>query len=186
MRISGFSAIVIVIVLSACTAFDPGAPQAVQADAPVYKTLLSVKIPVRNAVATLGLIATSQGVQTWQTGDGVSVSLRDGLIVSTRGLGFDVMGSDVQQSLHAISGTLSGSYTVKRRYLTADNRSASITATCTMSTSGTDRVFIEECTTLDSTFRNEYLLDASGRIAQSIQWIGPEIEYLGLSYVNNG
>jgi len=180
------SALVIAGLLSACAPFGKKPPPASLFAAQIGATLLAVKIPARGAEATLTLAAINQGVETWQTGDAVSISLRNGVIVATRGLGFDVMGSDVQQTLNAIAGARSGEYSVKRSYLSADNRSELVTATCTMSRSGADGHFVEDCRAASGTFRNEYWLDGSGRIARSSQWIGPQVQHLNLSYVSAG
>ncbi len=182
----GILALVIFAVLTGCGPLGKKPRPASLFAAPLSATLLSVKIPVRGAEATLLLVARNQAVETWQTGDAVSISLRDGMIVGTRGLGFDVIGSDVQQSLAAIAGRVSGSYTVQRSYLTADNHRDLVTATCTMGRSGTDGHLVEDCQTEAGPYRNEYWLDGSGRIARSNQWIGPQVQYLSLSYVTGG
>lgn len=183
MKRSVLSVLLVACLLSACAILKPKSTTPSQFVTPLSNTLLNVEIPARGAVATLVLVARNQGVDTWQTGDNVSVSLRSGVFVATRGLGFDVMGSDVQQTLSALAGRQSGQYTVTRRYLSADNHSEFVTATCTMNRSGSDRQYFEQCNIPGGVFRNEYLLDGSGQIVQSKQWVGPEVQYLKTSYV---
>ena len=172
--------------LAACESLAKQPAPASLFAAPISTTLLAVSIPVRGAEATLLLVARNQGVETWQTGDAVSISLRGGLIVGTRGLGFDVMGSDVSQTLSALSGGRAGPYSVTRSYLTADNQPGQVTASCKMRASGKDRHHIEECSAATGSFRNEYWLDGAGRVVRSVQWIGPEIQYLNISHVVSG
>jgi hypothetical protein len=169
--------------LSACATLTPKPPPLSEFVRPLSSTLLTIKIPARNADATLVLVARNQGVETWQTVDNVTVSTQNGVIVATRGLGFDVMGSDVRQTLTALAGRQAGQYVVKRRYLTADNHSESVSATCTMSRSS-QGLHIEDCQAAGVAFRNEYALDGSGRIARSKQWIGPDVQYLGTAYAS--
>ena len=173
---------VLALALSACSVVKPKPPAQSQFLVPISNILLSVGIPARGAVATLVLVARNQGVETWQTGDNVSISLRDGVIVGTRGLGFDVMGAEVRPTLAALAGRQSGEYTLSRRYLTADNHPESIMATCTMARSGAQGQFVEDCRADVGKFRNEYWLDGSGRIVQSNQWIGPQVQHLKTSY----
>lgn len=167
--------------LTACTALQPKSPPLSEFVRPLSNTLLTVGIPTRGAEATLVLVARNQGVETWSTGDNVTVSMQNGVVVATRGLGFDVMGSDVGPTLNALAGRQAGSYVVKRRYLTPDNQPEPVAATCTMGRSANGQ-FIEDCQSDGVSFQNQYALDGTGRVASSKQWIGPEVQYLNTSY----
>lgn len=177
--------LVLVGLLSACASLAPKSPPLSEFVRPLSSTLLTIDIPARGAQATLVLVARNQGVETWQTGDNVTVSMRNGVIVATRGLGFDVMGADVQPTLAALSSQKSGQYPLARRYLTADNKADVVTATCTMGRSGAGG-YVESCTSRDGTFKNEYWLDGAGRIVRSKQWIGPDVQYLATAYASAG
>lgn len=169
--------------VSACATLTPKPPPLSEFVRPLSSTLLTIKIPARGAEATLVLVARNQGVETWQTGDNVTVSTQNGVVVATRGLGFDVMGSDVRQTISALAGRLAGQYVVNRRYLSADNHNVSVSATCTMSRSAAG-LYLEDCEAAGVAYRNEYALDGAGRIAQSKQWIGPEVQYLSTAYAS--
>uniref|UniRef100_A0AAN0MH80 YjbF family lipoprotein n=1 Tax=Yoonia rhodophyticola TaxID=3137370 RepID=A0AAN0MH80_9RHOB len=55
--------------------------------APVDGPVLLVELPARDAAAVLTRIGTNRGVETFLTPDGISLSLANGLVVATRGLG---------------------------------------------------------------------------------------------------
>ena len=178
-------ALVLAGLLTACASLTPKSPPLSEFVRPLSGTLLTIDIPVRKAQATLVLVARNQGVETWQTGDNVTVSMQSGVIVATRGLGFDVMGSDVTATLAALAGQRSGAYEVARRYLTADNKSDRVTATCTMGRTPKG-VYVESCTAGSASFRNDYWLDGAGRILQSRQWLGPDVQYVTTSFASAG
>ena len=179
------TAVIAAGLLSACSLLAPKSPELSEFVRPLSSTLLTVGIPAREAEATLVLVARNQGVETWQTVDNVTVSTQNGIIVATRGLGFDVMGSDVSRTLAALAGRQGGSYKVHRRYLSADNHDVAISASCTMGRTAAG-LYVEDCTAAGNAFRNEYALDASGRVARSKQWIGPEVGYLVTSHARAG
>ena len=62
-------------------------------DAPGTPLLLA-DVEGIETVATLAIVARNKTVETWQTGDRVSLSLDQGLVTATRGLGEDLMSAD--------------------------------------------------------------------------------------------
>lgn len=138
--------------------------------------LLQITLPAQGARATLKRVGVNGDVETWQSGDGVSVSLRRGVVVATRGLGFDLMGADAGPTLAALSGGPAGPYRHQMRYLTGDNHSTYLSAGCTMAQAGGRHE--ETCITHRGRFTNLYWLDSAGRILKSRQWIATEIGYL--------
>lgn len=168
--------------LSACGVVQPKPSAPSQFLQPLSQQLLSAKIPARSAEALLILVAVNQGVETWQTGDDVSISMRNGVVVGTRGLGSDVIASDVSQTLAALAGRQAGPYAVTRSYLTADNQIERVTATCTMAGADAQGLRVESCKSPQGDYLSTYRLDASGRVAASSQWIGPQVQDLNMSY----
>lgn len=139
--------------------------------------LLQITLPAQGARATLKRVGGNGAVETWQSGDGVSVSLRRGVVVATRGLGFDLMGADASQTLTALSGGgQSGPYRHQMRYLTGDNHSTYLSASCTLTRVGGRHE--ETCVTHRGRFTNLYFLDSAGQILRSRQWIATEIGYM--------
>ena len=149
------------------------------------ETLLLVAAPALDAQAPMKRVGNSGSVDTWMSADRYSISLRDGIVVATRGFGFDLMGSDAEVTLGAIAAPDAGIYSRQMRYLTSDNRSTWLKAGCTMSpaadSSGANRLE-EACTTYANAFTNVYWLGASGQILRSRQWVSAEVGYLNIDF----
>lgn len=142
--------------------------------------LLRVALPERGQQAVLSRSGVNGDVETWMTADQVSFSLRQGVLVASRGLGFDLMGADVQGTLDALGAPARGAYRRKMRYLDGQNHSFWRTAGCSTQEGGTERGLreVEEtCHARDRTFTNIYRLNSQGEIVTSRQWVGPETGY---------
>lgn len=147
--------------------------------------VMRVQIPSQNSNADLSRIAISNGVETWLTVDNISLSFRRGVLVASRGLGFDLMGADAQGTLTAIAGHGAPVYRRQMRYLNGVNQSTFLTAGCSMKVIGAETVrgqrltrLEEECQAGRNTFTNIFWLNASGAIVETRQWVSPEIGYL--------
>lgn len=151
------------------------------ASAPVMR----VQIVSRQADAQLSRVAVSRGVETWLAVDDISLSFQQGVLVATRGLGFDLMGADATATLRAMAGQGDPVYRRQMRYLTGDHQSSYLMAGCSMAFVGPDVVdgrsferFDEKCQARQHVFTNIFWRNASGAIVQSRQWVSPEIGYL--------
>lgn len=130
-------------------------------------------------------------VQQWNTVDGTSLSLDDGLLVASRGLGGDLMSADVLDVRAALKR---GGGTAERvhRTLTHDNQLHIQAFRCSYSDRGP-----EAARTLAGTFparridedchdsaglhvENSYWIDGSGTIRASRQWLSPLAGYLAI------
>jgi hypothetical protein len=147
--------------------------------------ILSVQIPSQKATATLARVAINADVETWITADNVSLSFRQGVLVASRGLGFDLMGADAAGTLAALSGSEAGIYRHQMRHLTGENHNTYLMAGCQMKDMGAEirsgqalHRLEESCVARDHEFTNLFWVDASGRILQSRQWVSPEVGYL--------
>ena len=89
----------------------PALPTAALAEGP--GNVLMVTLLGRNAVAAMTRAGSNNGVETWRTAKGVTLSFRDGILVASRGLGGDLMGANVDGVLAAI---LRGTGTAQRRH----------------------------------------------------------------------
>lgn len=152
--------------------------------------LLLVTTKKDSVRAYLVIAGQSGPVTTWLTQDGVSVSLRNGLVTQTRGLGQDLMSA----SLPPISDIRRGAGTVRATYfyLDGNDQSFALPLTCKLSTHGTEartiaglryrlRHVSETCDGPETRFANDYWLDRQGRIRASRQWLGPTLGYYTLS-----
>ena len=146
--------------------------------------LLYVAIPEIEAQATLSPVARNAGTVTWMTLDEVTVSTRDGLIVATRGLGHDLMSADLSQVRAALP---EGGRATRVHYrLEGENRTEALRFACTIRPEGREMLDIagrrvatrrvsERCEGPSGSFTNRYWIDGAGRVAQSRQWLLPEI-----------
>lgn len=147
--------------------------------------VMRIDIPSRNAKASLSRVAVNKDVETWLAVDNISLSFRQGVLVASRGLGFDLMGADAQGTLNAISGQGDEVYRHQMRYLSGDNHSTYLMAGCSMKSIGTVVVDAQRLQRLEETckarrnnFTNIFWLNGLGDIVQSRQWVSPEIGYI--------
>lgn len=146
---------------------------------------MRVQIVSRQAETVLSRIAVSNGVETWLSVDDISLSFQQGVLVASRGLGFDLMGANADATLQAMAGQGGPVYRRQMRYLTGDHQSTYLMAGCSMAFKGMDVVngkhlerFEEKCQARRHVFTNVFWRNASGMIVQSRQWISPEVGYL--------
>ncbi len=142
--------------------------------------VLVVELPKQQAVASLVAAAQNQGATTWLDATGVSLVTRDGIVLATRGLGNDLMASDISGSLAATQSASSDSYTRVQRYLNGEGQLITLNLRCSARRAGTR---VEElCEAPETTIQNWYQISA-GRVTGSKQWIGPDIGYALLNRV---
>lgn len=122
---------------------------------------------------------------TWVSDEGVSLTLRDGLVIATRGLGNDLMGATSGQ---VYQGLVSGSGRTVRihDYLDGEDQIVRREYACELATLRSEvieiyqrqhqtRLMSETCTGDAGSFRNLYWIDAAGKIWQSRQWVSPRV-----------
>ena len=80
---------------------------------------------------TLYLYPGSNTLETWLGADGATVSLNNGELVATRGLGNDLMGSIVPRAT-TLKERLGNPYTKTIRFLTADDQNDDLSLECTV------------------------------------------------------
>ncbi len=132
--------------------------------------ILRAVIAARGADALLTISDTKGGIVTWSTTDGTTFTLRNGVLIQTRGLGPDLMSAQAP-SLAALQ--TNGS-THQRIYflLGADDRTIRRTYDCTVSVGGKEVVEIfgrshttthvtESCTRPQDTITNEFWIEGS-------------------------
>ncbi len=102
--------------------------------------ILRAVIPTRGADALLTITDTKGDVVTWSTTDGSSFSLRNGVLIQTRGLGPDLMSAQAP----SVSDLLQNGGTHPRLYffLGADDRTTRRTYDCSMTVVGKETIEI--------------------------------------------
>lgn len=181
-----------VLLMTACTPQVPIDPRAIlnraQIDASPQPILLADAARL-NGGATLVEMGRRDGVVTWRTRDFAALSYRDGLLVATRGLGFDLMSADVSGSRAALSGGPAQGYTRLASFLGPEDDTVFRAFVCEMRNAGSDSVqsfgltfpalrMEETCYGKNLRIDNRYWVAPGGGLRRSIQWVSPEVGYL--------
>lgn len=158
-------------------------------DAPGTPLLLA-DVEGIETVATLAIVARNKTVETWQTGDRVSLSLDQGLVTATRGLGEDLMSADNSGTKAMLAGQLGDAYYVKlHSYLDGEYQTAFRSFQCRRSGEHRETVEIferqystiridEVCVTPGYEITNSYWRGTDGFLWKSRQWLSPSLKYL--------
>lgn len=137
-----------------------------------------------------GRISSNGGTDTYASLDGITLAMRDGVLVSTRGLPPDLMSSQVPSARTIASGD--ASYMRSYQILDGADQTQSLRYECHLRSEGQEtleiagrrhatRVIDEVCLGDGSVFENRFWIDRSGKIRQSRQWTGTSVGNLRLS-----
>ncbi len=135
---------------------------------------------------------------TFRSPADISVTVDNGIIVATRGLGLDLMSQRSDLSAHKMFSTHleQKPYTRYYRYLRIDNTLTSHHFICKISYTGIERIeivgqryntrkFVETCQSEVSNFNNQYWISTgSVKIMMSNQMTHPELGYITLQSLN--
>ncbi|MET4130137.1 YjbF family lipoprotein [Roseovarius sp. MBR-6] len=143
---------------------------------------LDVVIPAREARARLGPVARTGDVTVWQTLDGITLAMRQGVLVATRGLGDDLMSAEVDGVLALLRGAAGeGPVPHIRSRLDGEDRTEFRSYQCKRDAgvpdAGLRRVEVL-CISPQDRFTNTYWLNSAGAVIRSRQWISPALGHL--------
>ncbi len=149
-----------------------------------------VSIEGFNYQSVFSLQSRNDDVATFVNAQGASVSLRDGMLVATRGFSADIMSADASASARALVSGGPGDF-YPRFQTTLDGESAvqyqtqqcemaeRVTETITISDRVHDTVRLtERCFLPDGAEINTYWLGRSGTVLKSRQWMGPWLGHM--------
>jgi hypothetical protein len=153
------------------------------------RPVLRAFLPERDANALLLQVGRNGTVETWATMDAKTISLRDGLLVQTRGLGGDLMSSRLPQTAAIRHGR--GQVDRMHSYLGPNDETLIVQYACVLSDRGAERITLsglsyatrriaETCTGIGTGFENLYWFEPGGRLRQSVQWVGPDVGNVAL------
>lgn len=140
-----------------------------RADLEKYNTpILRVVIPVRSANALVTPIDTKGDVVTWSTTDGTTFTLRDGVLIQTRGLGPDLMSSQVPTVAQLL--TPGGTHPRQYFFLGTDDLTTRRAYDCTVTIAGQEVIEIlgrsrrvtkvsEECARPQGKITNDFWIE---------------------------
>lgn len=141
------------------------------------------------SAAALALAAENRGVETWVTGNQVSVLLDGPVLFGTRGLGPDLITAETAPTRALLAAGRSGEVTRALRRLDGNDDLVPVTFRCTLRQQGSQTIEIlqrrhvtrravETCIAPDGTrFENVYWI-GDGVLWQSRQWVGDRIGYM--------
>lgn len=141
--------------------------------------ILRTVIPSRGADALVTISDQKGSIVTWSTTDGTAFTLRDGVLIQTRGLGPDLMSARAP----SLGQLLQDGGTHQRVYyfLGPDDRTTMRTYDCTVQVKGRESITIfqrthavtrvtEECQRPQGKLTNEYWIEGSS-VRKSRQWV---------------
>ncbi len=120
-----------------------------------------------------------------------TLTLRQGVVTATRGLGNDLMSSNVEDTLRLLRTRQAGQTRRVMRYLTGDEQTIAFSFDCNMAlgdsqnisvgeVSAQIRIMTEECAGDGLKFTNTYMVDHTGEVLSSRQWINPTMGSAGI------
>ncbi len=140
---------------------------------------LVASLPTQGRVLQLYVLDRDGPVTTWATPDGLQIMLRDGLLIQTRGLGFDLMSATVP-SLGQIAAMTP--HTRSHYYLEGSDTAFRRDYSCTVETGAADaalpkaRHLVETCNGPAGFITNHYWMQG-GKLVKSQQWVSQGIGY---------
>jgi len=153
---------------------------------------LEVGFPSRDLAGVMLLEAERNGVQTWLTADGATITLKQGMLTATKGFGGGMAGSDVDQSTDVILNGRAGQVERFHSFLNGNDEIELHAYKCLISPLGSDRIVMqgnpvatekwqEDCYGVAQRFTNTYWVqDSTNSIVQSSQWTG---DFLGNIFI---
>ncbi|SFR55555.1 Group 4 capsule polysaccharide lipoprotein gfcB, YjbF [Yoonia tamlensis] len=149
-----------------------------------------VRVNIRDQGAWVSLMQVAQnGARTtWIGQSNISMTFENGLLVATRGLPRDLLGSDVTQSWDAITNG-GGSAERRQDYITDQDGISAVLLQCSIESEGSEQItreaitfettrFKEVCTGDALTFTNIYWVGRQNSIIRSLQAVSPDAGYL--------
>lgn len=160
--------------------------------AQVISPAMVVTIDNKGQQAIIGELRSRNGVETWASVDDVTISMRDGVIVATRGFGADLMAADVPSVARLREGA--SAYQRAHVLLNGEDQPIRSLYTCTATRVGPQGIDLygvsysthlvqETCEGGGVRFRNDFWIGSDGSLRKSRQWLSPDAGYLTIEDV---
>ncbi len=148
------------------------------------------------ASAVLRPIARNGDYVTWASYTGserLSVTSKDNVLVATRGLGDDLMSSELEGLLALVKARQDGTAEIRQNYLDGENQTHEVTSVCTVRRGARENVpgatggqvrattMTATCRGEDETVENTYVVSDAGEILRSRHWAGPSMGHSVIS-----
>ena len=131
--------------------------------------------------ATLSLFPGENELPVWLGVDGSTITAKNGVLISTRGMGDDLMHSEYEKTFWGLSNP-GKQYAKKYTYLVEDNQLVSKYFNCSFNLdekSSVIKIFdrdfsvsmrVETCTGQNTDFKNRYWIETDGTVRRSTQF----------------
>jgi hypothetical protein len=154
--------------------------------------LILAHLETNNAYSSLSSVGTNGNATTFITPDQISLTLNNGVLIASRGLGGDLLSSDASSTLSALKRKDSDGFKRIHRRLDAEDHIISEVFDCILKQGATEKIevvektyivdtYLESCKNETHEFQNSYSISRKdGNIIVSRQWISPSIRYINL------
>lgn len=150
-----------------------------------------VTIETSGAQGVIAKIGTNRGVETWSSVDNKTLSMRDGVIIATRGLGADLMSADVPQLMQLRSGQ---PFTRRHVILSGEDKPITSSYFCHPVQNGPKSIVVversyptqhvtEQCNGPDGGFSNDYWFDVGGKLRRSRQFVSENVGFVVIEHL---
>src|SRR6056297_1709769 len=150
---------------------------------------LHVSIPALGLRGFAERSARNGDVVSWSMDDTVTIAVNQGVIVSTRGLGDDLMGADAKQSISVANGAARGWAPRINGYMNGAYQSYFITFQCRRADARPSQITVgdrrqtvtqitETCVNETYKIENTYWRNGNGLVLKAHQWVSPAVGYL--------
>ena len=140
----------------------------------------------------MGVLGENGSVQTWATPDYLTLGLRDGILISTRGFGADLMSAEAPGL--AVLASANGQYQRRFYFLDGADQTQVYAYDCSLHNAGAALITLlgktyetrhvtEKCQGKQGNFENDFWFDASGALRQSSQMRLQGVENLQLQRI---
>lgn len=174
-----------VLAVAGCQQLDPAVMRAQIALSDftlAEEPLLVVDFVSSGVVGIMAKAGVNGSVETWQSPDGVGISLDRGVLVRTAGAGRGILVADATATKSALSGQGARDYQKLYKTLTGDNQIAEQVFSCRMSGPVTEQItragradtashWQEACSSGSTAMVNDYWTQSGADVVKSRQWI---------------
>lgn len=140
----------------------------------------------------MGVLGENGAVQTWATPEYLTLGLRDGVLISTRGFGADLMSAEAPDL--TVLASANGQYQRRFYYLDGADQTQVHAYQCHLVNAGAAPITLlgrtyetrrvsEKCAGKQGVFQNDFWFDASGALRQSSQMRLQGVENLQLQRI---
>lgn len=159
--------------------------------------VMLVELPKAESAALMGIDAINGDLVTWRSLEDQALTLENGVVISTRGLAFDLMGSSIGSIPSEIFRQAEYGATAVRSFsfLDGENKLNTVSYECLYEIFPAEFVarlngsvefeYVSEiCVRPGPDIENRYYFDQAGRQVTSQQWLGDNLGYAMVEFVN--